>query len=111
MKIDFAGDGRDADAVAIMRDARDDLLEQIPVARVVERSKAQGVEERDRAGAHREDVTQDAANACGRALKRLDSGRMIVGFDLKTDAEVIVERDHARIFERAGLLRLFIVLE
>ena len=111
MEVDLARHGRNANAVAVVRDAGDDVLEQIAVAGIVEGAEAEGVEVGDGARAHREDVAQDAADAGRRALKRLDGAGVVVRFDLEDDAEVVVERNHARVLQRALLLRLFVVLE
>ena len=46
---DLAGDGRNADAVAVVADALHDAGEQVAHARRVERAEAQRVEHRDRA--------------------------------------------------------------
>ena len=63
----LAADGRHADAVAVVADARDRAPEA-PVGR----AEAQPVEQRDRPRAHRDDVAQDPADPGGRALERLD---------------------------------------
>ena len=88
---DLAGDGRNADAVAVVADALHDAGEQVAHARRVERAEAQRVEHRDRARAHREDVAQNAADAGRRALIRLDRRRMIVRFDLERDGEPVAD--------------------
>ena len=92
----LAADGRDADAVAVVADARDRALE-VPV-RLAE---AQAVEERDRPRAHRDDVAQDPADAGGRALERLDRGRVVVALDLERDRLALAEVDHAGVLARA----------
>ena len=66
----LAADVRDADAVAVVADAGDRALE-VPVGR----AEAQAVEERDRPGAHRDDVAEDPADAGRGALERLDGRR------------------------------------
>ena len=100
---DFAGDGRNADAVAVVADAFDDAGEQVADARRIERSEAERVEHRDRTRAHREHVAEDAADAgCG-ALIRLDGGRMVVRLDLEGDGESVADRDDAGVF--AGALQ------
>ena len=81
----FATDGRDAEAVAISGDAGDDAAEEIAVAgnriggqcRVLstecrDGAEAEGIEDGDRAGAHGEDVTDDAADAGSCALVGLN---------------------------------------
>ena len=92
---DLAADRGHADRVAVAADARDDALEQVPGARVVERSEAQRVHERDRAGAHGEDVADDPAHAGGGTLVRLDGGGMVVALDADRDGEPVADVDHA----------------
>ena len=58
-------------------------------------AEAQRVEDRDRAGAHREDVAQDAADAGRGALVRLHGRRVVVALDLERDREPVADRDHA----------------
>ena len=54
-----------------MGNARHHTLHQADVALVLQRAKAEGIQQGNRAGTHGEDVPQDAAHArCG-ALKRL----------------------------------------
>ena len=69
---DFAADGGDAEAVAVAADAGDDAFEEALVAGLVEGAEAEGVEEGDGAGAHGDDVADDAADAGGCALVGLD---------------------------------------
>src|SRR6516164_6411763 len=47
------------------------------------RSKPQGIHDRDRPRAHSENVTQNAAHTGRRALKRLDKRRMVMRLDLE----------------------------
>src|SRR5713226_3913841 len=68
----FAAHGGDAEAIAVVRNAGNHALKNSPVARSVERPKTQRVHHGNRAGAHGEDVAQDAAYAGGSALKRFD---------------------------------------
>ena len=89
---DLAGDGRNADAVAVVADSFHDAGEQVAHARDVERSEAQRVEHRDRPRAHREHVAQNSADAGRRALIRLDGRRVIVRLDLERDGEAVADR-------------------
>ena len=82
---DLAADRRDADRVAVAGDAGHDTFEEVAGARVVEDAEAQRVHQRDRPRAHREDVADDAADAGGRALVRLDRGRVVVALDAHRD--------------------------
>ena len=73
-----------------MRDARDHAFEDAAVARrrsvrIVERAEAQRVHHGDGPRAHGEDVAQNAADAGGRALERLDETGVVVRFDLERD--------------------------
>ncbi len=95
---DFAANRGDAEAVAIAADAPDDAIEQVLVLRVVRRAEAEGIEDGDRVGAHREDVADDAADTGRGALVRLDSRRVVVRFDLHHDAEAVADVDGARVF-------------
>ena len=100
---DFSGDGRNPDAVAVITDAFYHPREQIPHACVVEAAEAKRVEHRDRAGSHRENIAQDAADAGGRSLVWLYCGRMIVRLDLERDGESIADGDDASVL--AGSLK------
>ena len=91
----LAADVRDADAVAVVADARDGALE-MPVGR----AEAQPVEERDRPRAHRDDVAEDPADAGRGALERLDGRRVVVRLDLEGDGDAVAEVDHARVLAR-----------
>ena len=101
LEEDLAADGRDAEAVAVAADAGDDAVEEVAVARVVERPEAQRVEEGDRARAHREDVAHDAADAGRRALVGLDRGRVVVRLDLHDDAHAVADVDRAGVLGAA----------
>ena len=101
---DLAADRGDADAVAVPGDAGDDAFDDAAVARAVgpvERPEAQRVHERDGPRAHREDVPDDAADAGGRALVRLDERGMIVGLDLEDRGEAVADVHRARVLARA----------
>ena len=92
---DLAADGGNADAVAVAADAGDHALEDPPGERRVERAEAQRVQQRDRPRAHREDVADDAADAGGRALIRLDERRVVVRLDLEDGAQPVADVDRA----------------
>src|SRR3982074_1680270 len=62
VEIDLATDGRDADAVAVPADAGNHSFDVMAGFR--QRPEAQRVEQRNRSRAHRDDVADDAANAC-----------------------------------------------
>ena len=65
------------------------------VARLLDRTEAQRVEQGDRPRAHREDVADDAADAGRRALVRLDERRMVVRLDLEHRREAVADVDGA----------------
>src|SRR6185312_8100707 len=65
------------------------------------RSKTQRVHHRERASAHGEDVTKNAAYSGGRSLERLDIGRMIVRFDLESAGPAVSHVDDAGVFSRS----------
>src|SRR5437016_359594 len=72
----LAAHGRNAEAVAVMRDARHHAFHNPTIARHVQRAETQGIHDGDRPRTHGEDVAQNAAYArCG-ALERLDEARM-----------------------------------
>src|SRR5579859_2672099 len=60
--------------------------------------EAQRVDRTNRPGAHGEDVAHDAADAGGRALKRLDRARMVVRLDLEGDGQAIADVNDAGVF-------------
>ena len=88
-----------------MRDAGDHAFQDAAVARagfgIVETPEAQRIQHRDRPRAHGENVAQDAADAGGRALKRLDEAGMVVRFDLERDRNAVADIDDAGVFARA----------
>ena len=97
----LAPDGRASEAVAVVGDPGDDPAEKEPGARLVDRSEAERVEERDGAGAHREDVAEDAAHPRRRALERLDERRVVVALDLEGEAEPAPDVHDAGVLARA----------
>ena len=62
---------------------------------VVRGAEAQAVEQRDRPGAHRDDVAEDAADPGRGALERLDRGGVVVALGLEGDGEPVTEVEHA----------------
>ena len=91
----LAADGRYAHRVAVAADAGDDALGDPPAAGVVERAEPQRVHQRDGAGAHREDVAEDAADACRRPLVGLDGRGVVVALDAERDRQPVAHVDHA----------------
>ena len=101
LEVDLAADGRHADRVAVVADALHGAVEQVARARGVELAEAQRVEHRDRPRADGEDVAQDAADAGGRALERLDRARVVVRLDLERDRQPVAHVDDAGVLARA----------
>ena len=101
VEVDLAADGGDADAVAVAADAADDAVDDALRAGVVGVAEAQRVEVGDGAGAHGEDVPQDAADAGGRTLVGLDEARVVVGFHLEDGGQVVADGDDAGVLARA----------
>src|SRR4029453_4510 len=90
-----AADRRAAEAVAVPADARHDAVHELARLGIVELAEPERIENRDRARAHREDVTEDSADARGRALERLDERRMIVALDLEDHGPAVADVDRA----------------
>ena len=101
VEVQLAADGRHTDAVAVSADAGHDSVEQVALMRLVERTEAQRIEERDRSRAHREDVAQDAADAGRSALVRLDRARMIVRLDLEHARQAVADVHRAGVLARS----------
>src|SRR4029077_17385815 len=85
----FSPDGGHTHRVAVAGDAVDHALEEPAGAGRGEGAGAQWVKSRDRTGAHREDVAQDATDAGGRPLMRLDRTRVIVALDADGDGDAV----------------------
>lgn len=83
---DLAADVRQTEAVAVPADARDDAGQYPLGVGVVGRAEPQRVDDRDGAGAHGEDVADDAADAGGRALVGLDVRGWLCDSTLKVTA-------------------------
>ena len=99
---ELAADGRDADAVAVAADAADDAVHEMAGVRVARVAEAERVEDGDRAGAHGEDVAQDAADAGRGALVRLHRGGVVVALDLERDRQPVADADDAGVVADAG---------
>src|SRR5207302_6467442 len=80
---DLAAHSGHADAIAVARDPCHDAAQQVSVSWLVKRAEPQGVQQRDRARAHREDVAEDAPDSRRRALVRLDERRVVVALHLE----------------------------
>src|SRR5207302_6197142 len=95
------GDVGDADAVSVERDAAGDPRDRAADAGIAWVSEEERVQDGGRPSAHREDVTEDSADARSRALERLDGGRVVVALDLEDAEESIAEIDGARVLARS----------
>ena len=98
---DLAADVGQAEAVAVVADALDHAGQHPPGVGRVGRAEPQRVHHRDRPGAHRHDVADDAADAGGRALVRLDVGRVVVRLDLEGGRPAVADVDDAGVLAHA----------
>ena len=89
-------DRRHAERIAVAADTGDHARHQMARLRMFRRAKGERVEARDRPRAHREHVAQNAADAGGRALIRLDVARMVVALHLEHDRLTVADVDDAR---------------
>src|ERR1035438_4230595 len=69
--------------------------------RVVQAAEAERIHDGDGARAHGENVAQDAADTCGRALQRLDEAGVIVRLDFESDDVAAADIDDAGVFAGA----------
>src|ERR1700687_663459 len=83
-ELNFTTNRRHTKAVAVMRDAADNAIENAPVACGFPRAcfrafhdwtESQGIKNRDRARAHRKNITQDSADTGGRTLEGFEIAR------------------------------------
>ncbi len=91
---------RDAEAISVVRDTRDDAFKNAAIAGDIERTEADRIHHGDRPRAHGENIAQDAAYAGSRALERLNKAGMIVRFDFERDRVAIADVDDARVLAR-----------
>ena len=109
VEVNLAADGRNADAVTVMRNTGDDAREQPQVRGdfsfsrfgfriwIRDRPKAERIQTKLWACAHRKDIPNDSAHAGRGALERLDGARMIVALHLERDCPAIANIDNARV--------------
>src|SRR5262245_40421157 len=109
VEITFTAYGGYADAVTVAANAGDHASQQITRARMIDIAEAERVERCDRPRAHGENVAQNAADAGRGPLERLNEGRMIMAFHLKSHGESIANVDNtgvlARPLEHVGAFR------
>jgi hypothetical protein len=91
----LAADVRQAEAVAVAADARDDPGQHPGRVRVVGVTEPELVHDQDRPGAHREDVADDAPDAGRGTLVGLDVRRVVVRLDLEGDGQPLADVDDA----------------
>ena len=106
VEVDLAADVRQAEAVAVAADARDDTGQHSRGVGRGDLAEAQRVHDRDRASAHGQDVAHDAADARRGALVRLDIGRVVVRLDLEGDRPALTRVDHTRVLAHADKQRV-----
>ena len=99
---DLAADVGQAEGVAVAADALDDARQDARGVGVVDGAKAKGVHHRDRAGAHRHDVADDAADAGRGTLVGLDIARVVVRLDLEGHRPTLADVDDAGVLADAG---------
>ena len=95
VEIDLAAHVGHPNTIAVPRDAADHAIEQVAVVGFVERSEAQGVQQRDGPRSHRQDVPHDAADAGGGALQRLHRRGVVVGLHLEHHGQPVADVHHA----------------
>ena len=93
----FAADIRKTQTVSISTNASHDARQDAAGIWCISQTKAEWIHHGDRAGAHRQDVANDSANAGGCALIRLNKGWVVVGFDFEGDCITLADIDNASI--------------
>jgi hypothetical protein len=101
----LAADVGQAQAVAVAADPGDDAGQHAGGVGGVGAAEAQRVHDGDRAGAHGEDVADDAADPGGRALVGLDVARVVVRLDLEGDRVAVADVDDAGVLADADQQR------
>ena len=97
VEIGLPAHGRNAHAVAVVADARNDARHEMARLGVVRRAEAERVHVGDGPRAHGEYVAHDAAHAGRGSLIGLDIGGMVVALHLEHGGLAVAEIDHARI--------------
>src|SRR5690606_32210260 len=90
----------------VRADALDDPGQHALGGRLVGPAEPQGVHHRDRAGAHGEDVADDAADPGGRALVRLHVRGVVVRLDLEGDGPAVADVNHPGVLPHADEQRV-----
>ena len=102
VEADLAADVRQSHAVPVAADPGDDARQDASRVIGIGRAESQAVHHRDRPGAHREDVADDAADPGRRTLVRLDERRVVVRLDLERHREPAADVDHPGVLADAG---------
>src|SRR5260370_13680623 len=109
VEANFAADPRNSKAIAVVRDPEDNAIEDAAIFGRVswggvfswrDFTKAERIEHGDGPRTHGENVAQNSADACRRALKRFHKTRMVVRFDLEGGDEPVANVHNAGIFVR-----------
>ena len=97
VEIHLAAHRGHADAIAVAADAAHHAIDSALGTRMRRVAEAQGIEVGDRARAHGEHVAQNAADAGGSTLIRLDKARVVVAFHLEDGGQPVADIHHAGI--------------
>src|SRR6202040_800950 len=114
VEINFTADGRNADAISIMRDSGNNPGEEPPVggkSRIcfgfrisdfefvfIDRSETERVQAKFRTRPHGENIANVPAHTGGGALERLDRARVIMAFHLERDGPAVTDIDPTGVF-------------
>ena len=97
MEADRAADRRHAERIAVAADSGHDAGDEMSCLWMVRRTEAQEVETGDGAGAHGEDIAQNATDPGRGALVRLDERWVVVAFHLEDAGLAVADVDDARV--------------
>lgn len=100
IKIHFAANGGDADAIAVSTNARHHTAQQVTRFFVIRCAKPQRIQQGHRARAHGEYIAQNTADTGCRPLIGFNERGMIVAFDLENCRKAIADIHRASIFAR-----------
>ena len=97
VKVDFATNRRNSEAVAVVANSLDHAVDQPLGAVGVRITEAQRVQLRNRTGAHRENVAVDSAHASRGALVRLHGRRVVVRLNFERAGKSVANVDESGI--------------
>ena len=98
----LAADIGQAQRVAVATDAADHAVDHAAGVGGVGGTEPELVHHGDRPRTHGHDVADDATHTGGRALVRLDVGRVVVRFHLESDGPAVADVDDAGVLADAG---------